>query len=868
MKLDFNKMIYPIAFAIIPIYVLFNRIGFDISIGSMLLEAFIIEVFVILIAESNKKVIKIIALVAAGICAFVFNDIDSIKMGLEELLDSYSALVKAEKNGNTIIGALNPDSYYIKYITRIYLEIAVACLYCVYNNKLWKVIYIDITIPFLILILAAGITPDLQETILFIIMYVMLVVMPAKRNNVINISSVHAKKVILIYGVMITYIILKITNVFINEDNYTRSEKFVQLKYEINQYMSGEKKFTFENVIADIMEQFGIEFSGKAQGGLSDGELGKVDKIEFTGEKVMDVFVESDKGIANSYPLYIKNYVGSEYTGDKWNKLSYSDQKILDNFIDKYDLSYADIENIQQDLMKYRYNYLHTYNDMSSSVVTIFMEDKESKENYWLYLSDTNDEFLYDGQHKDLDDEFVMKSYVVSGYSTIPDYKDVNEIYFVYGSYPYIDSSSLLQSQEDELLKNVEILKAYEEVVNKIYTHIPESFEEIADEIRKDEYKYLGTEFVMDREIRDLTKVYGYEPYIEYVQNFLSARCEYTLSPGKLKSGEDFVNKFLLETNKGYCTHFASAGVLMFRSMGIPARYVSGYVVTDGVNDGGKIVSEVRDDSAHAWVEIYISGLGWRPVEVTPAGYRDIIDKETDSPQTSQIETTVEGETTEIEVTTEEEKTTEGVTSWEDKTTTKEGGNEEKTTSDSDIEEKTTQSGESENGTDDENDKNDDDSQSGASKRKSKIIKLFLWIIIILAIIIGFITYIVTRRQKKIAHIKEILESDDYNKAFDIMLNQLFTIANMIGKPIYMINTTANVAAVIKSMGKELDDETCIDVSESIYKHCFSNENMSKDETDSMVNLVRYITIHQYNNSNILRKTYMSFIKCLYLYKK
>lgn len=50
------------------------------------------------------------------------------------------------------------------------------------------------------------------------------------------------------------------------------------------------------------------------------------------------------------------------------------------------------------------------------------------------------------------------------------------------------------------------------------------------------------------------------------------------MEPGKLKNGEDFVNKFLNETKKGYCTHFASAAVLMFRYMGIPARYVEGYV--------------------------------------------------------------------------------------------------------------------------------------------------------------------------------------------------------------------------------------------------------------------------------------------------
>ena len=65
--------------------------------------------------------------------------------------------------------------------------------------------------------------------------------------------------------------------------------------------------------------------------------------------------------------------------------------------------------------------------------------------------------------------------------------------------------------------------------------------------------------------------------------------------------------------------HFASAGVLLLRAAGVPARYVEGYVVSEG-----DITPEtwlaVPDSQAHAWAEVYVPGMGFLPVEMTP-GY-------------------------------------------------------------------------------------------------------------------------------------------------------------------------------------------------------------------------------------------------------
>jgi len=87
----------------------------------------------------------------------------------------------------------------------------------------------------------------------------------------------------------------------------------------------------------------------------------------------------------------------------------------------------------------------------------------------------------------------------------------------------------------------------------------------------------------------------------------------------ELPLGAEPVEFFLGESRQGYCKHYAGASVLVLRKLGVPARYVSGYLVGDYEEDeeNGNYTVTVRERNVHAWVEIYLEGIGWIPIEVT-----------------------------------------------------------------------------------------------------------------------------------------------------------------------------------------------------------------------------------------------------------
>ncbi len=96
---------------------------------------------------------------------------------------------------------------------------------------------------------------------------------------------------------------------------------------------------------------------------------------------------------------------------------------------------------------------------------------------------------------------------------------------------------------------------------------------------------------------------------------FHSDQFQYSYNPPRY-SGANPVTVFLMQTRTGHCELFATAMAMMVRSLGIPARVVSGY--RGGNWDESTRTLYVRQDAAHLWVEVYFMGYGWVPFDPTP----------------------------------------------------------------------------------------------------------------------------------------------------------------------------------------------------------------------------------------------------------
>lgn len=99
------------------------------------------------------------------------------------------------------------------------------------------------------------------------------------------------------------------------------------------------------------------------------------------------------------------------------------------------------------------------------------------------------------------------------------------------------------------------------------------------------------------------------------IADFVQNSAAYSPDTPQMPDGEkDFALWFLEGSDTGYCIHYATAATVLLRAAGIPARYVTGYMVQG--RRGSSVA--VREKDAHAWVEVYLMGqIGWTMVEVT-----------------------------------------------------------------------------------------------------------------------------------------------------------------------------------------------------------------------------------------------------------
>lgn len=103
----------------------------------------------------------------------------------------------------------------------------------------------------------------------------------------------------------------------------------------------------------------------------------------------------------------------------------------------------------------------------------------------------------------------------------------------------------------------------------------------------------------------------------ERVQDWIAANIEYELDLRPHPEGVDAVDYLLFERQLGWCEPIASAMVMLLRAGGVPARFATGFQPGDYNLLSGWW--EVRANTAHAWVEVFVPTQGWISFDPTGA---------------------------------------------------------------------------------------------------------------------------------------------------------------------------------------------------------------------------------------------------------
>lgn len=325
-------------------------------------------------------------------------------------------------------------------------------------------------------------------------------------------------------------------------------------------------------------------------GGLSEGRLGNVPSVQFDNEDDLIVnFVP-----ASDETTYLRGYIGSIYKDNRWltlgetNKAQGSNNLESIKGITKYDrVSYT------SNLLAKNYG-VGTNNSLYEMVITNV--GATEKYVYTPYYAQTDEHYMSINDEDDIKAVDGVSRYTLK--------------YFPYNK-QITNTSNYFDINFNE--------KAYAEFVKGTYTQVPNKNKKVLDKLCSEQGFSAADKNIVNK-----------------IQNYFKKEYIYSLKCGTTPDGEDFVNYFIKD-KKGFCAHFASTGALILRNLGIPARYVEGYVITsdvvaeakeygsredyiidDGKNNTAKPVEvAIKDNKAHAWIEVYKNGFGWVPYEMT-----------------------------------------------------------------------------------------------------------------------------------------------------------------------------------------------------------------------------------------------------------
>ncbi len=353
--------------------------------------------------------------------------------------------------------------------------------------------------------------------------------------------------------------------------------------------------------------EFSIGYTGEGKLAFLGGEIKKQDKIP--------LYVEMNSRTEGA--LYLTGSVSDSFTGEGWEKSKEKlPWKTQEHLLDLYELFYGLSEETPEDrksLIKGKkvniiYNTIKTKTVFYPLKVGSFIREKKGiKEEDSRGSILTNKALGKGNSYKLHFIELNLKSEELADqlrrlqgftYETINAPIDAQEL------------KSKLKGEVNQALLEVplpqenlqEVFSKRALYIKEHYTALPESLSPSVRELSKEITKGLNNDY--DR--------------LKAIEEYFS-QYTYTTAPPELPQNEDFLEYFLFTSKKGYCTYFATAMAVMGRCLDIPTRYVEGYVV-DYKDRVATNCYNVNSQNAHAWVEAYIEGMGWIPLEPTP-GY-------------------------------------------------------------------------------------------------------------------------------------------------------------------------------------------------------------------------------------------------------
>ncbi|MBE5964925.1 MAG: DUF58 domain-containing protein [Lachnospiraceae bacterium] len=250
----------------------------------------------------------------------------------------------------------------------------------------------------------------------------------------------------------------------------------------------------------------------------------------------------------------------------------------------------------------------------------LYIDSLNFKSETFLSTADTKRLYMLKGNENILKGTRINKSDVMIYATMLPEYFNYdleyvddyetknNWISLGGANFTTKESNQMLNELYDILMENDEKASAYvvESFINEnekaqAYAN---AYKENVDAIPQ-KVKDLALEITKDCE-------YDWEKAIALQEYFYEAGFTYDLG---YNAPDDSVEYFLFESKTGTCSDYATAYVLMARSLGLIVRYVEGFVPSEEYE--GEYI--IRTRSAHAYPEVYIQNLGFVTYEPTNA---------------------------------------------------------------------------------------------------------------------------------------------------------------------------------------------------------------------------------------------------------